>query len=1198
MNKHEIKVGGHYVAEVSGKLTTVRVDEVIESHYNQRIGRHFTGGYKVTNLATGRKTSFRSAAKFRQAIDPRKVEKYGIAGAIAAEEMDAVTEVARPGVGEPASIREAQEAVPEDSQGDDSRVPTARVAGPPATGAAPTSCTESDTSKDAQRTRCPRCGRTVAIVNDCYDYHRKPSGITCGNSGEKVKAEATEFGPNEAFEEGFIKYPISEGEHRQSPPSCGSGSGTSIEGDEGCVSTIQSQKEGENCPDPTITDALIVGSSKSILGVTAQSAISIASKIAATRTGREIGSPVAGMVPNEEQESILAAAVEQGLRVLVIAAGAGCLAGDTIIHINRATKGFQLPIRDLVARQSGERPVITRTYQMHGKIVTSTQRNHPWDIENIPTRVARAEGGVIRLCDLAKVWYSGDKETFTLTTTSGRTIRATAIHPFLTGNGEWVQLQSLKPGDALQVNSGRSTKGRGGKPRYHQTSTRYHPHQVSRSNSRYRMSVATHRLLVEADMNLLTFDEYIWVLNHDEKMATELQYLSEDQLVHHVNGNTLDNSGSNLKVVEGQKEHSEDHQWGNNVLWQVGFDIVESIEPYGIEPTYDIEVVGDPHNFVANGFVVHNTGKTATLKMLEQVLPGKGQYTAFNTSLCAESKAKFVKCAVNTTHSLAFRAVGKQYQHRLGGERMRSEQVAYILGIEPLTVTLKGAGAPDADGKPTDKEKILRAEFLAGQVLTAIKKFCQSADHEIGEQHFHYIEGIDAPREGMMVRDNNLIVRKHLLLFAQKAWMDLSRVDGQLPYAHDYYVKTWQLGQGDDRPIIASDYILIDEAQDLAPVFLSILQQQAHALLILVGDDCQQIYEWRGACNAMKAYPDAPRRLLSQSYRFGQAIADAANTILAELDEPTDLVMRGMPTIPSRVAPVAEPRCFLYRTNAGAIGRVMAAIAAGKRPHLIGGGDEVVRWMQAAMDLQARKGTRHPELCCFDTWGEVVEYSKTDEGGDMRLMVKLVTEFGAARIRDALRNMPKEDDADLVVSTAHKSKGREWDTVRLGQDFPTVNKMNDADRRLLYVAATRAKLTLDISECPPFCGGQERAGEDGSDGGWVLGMRVEYTGAMPSTEEQAAWIGERGGTLLTTTTPPTNGKLAPSTQAPSSTPAELPAWTWGKWNGRWCLRGPRGIAAGTSVEVVKKDGRISRERVGKVVKEFAAADAALYGVGG
>jgi superfamily I DNA/RNA helicase len=586
------------------------------------------------------------------------------------------------------------------------------------------------------------------------------------------------------------------------------------------------------------------------------------------------------------------------------------------------------------------------------------------------------------------------------------------------------------------------------------------------------------------------------------------------------------------------------------------------------------------------------TGKTATLKMIEQVRKGRGQYTAFNTSLCAESKAKFVKCAVNTTHSLAFRAVGRLYQHRLGGERMRSSQIARILGIEPLTITLPGMGEPemDAEGKPTgrnlDKLKVLQAEFLAGQVLTAIRRFCQSADREIGDDHLRYIDGIDVTKaDGRRGRENNNRVRDYLLPFCRKAWADLSRVDGQLPFAHDVYVKLWQLGTGNDRPIIAADYILLDEAQDTAPVFLDVLKQQTHAMLVFVGDSNQQIYEWRGAVDAMKAYPNAERRLLSQSYRFGQSVADVANAILTTLEEPTDLRMRGMPGLPSRIAEVAEPRCYLYRTNAGAVGRVMQAIAEGKKPHLIGGGADVVAWCQAAVDLQAKRGTRHPELCCFETWGEVETYAATDEGSDLRLMVKLVKEFGAEKIRDALRDMPKEEAADLVVSTAHKSKGREWDTVRLGPDFPTANKMSDPDRRLLYVAATRAKLVLDISECPPFCGGHSgRDTGNAENDGWVPGIPVAYTQPMPSAADLAAYMAGKG---------PSSPAAALNTPAAVPTPPARPnahtanggyangngngsgEFTWANMDGRWCVRGPKDHS-GKMVTVVRKNGTRSQ----------------------
>lgn len=68
MKKSEIKVGGLYKAKVSNRLTTVRVDAIREWGAPS-VG---TGTrYDVTNLTTGRKTTFRSAAKFREEVKPK-----------------------------------------------------------------------------------------------------------------------------------------------------------------------------------------------------------------------------------------------------------------------------------------------------------------------------------------------------------------------------------------------------------------------------------------------------------------------------------------------------------------------------------------------------------------------------------------------------------------------------------------------------------------------------------------------------------------------------------------------------------------------------------------------------------------------------------------------------------------------------------------------------------------------------------------------------------------------------------------------------------------------------------------------------------------------------------------------------------------------------------------------------------------------
>lgn len=72
MKKAEIKVGGHYKAKVSGNLVTVRVDEIREvAGVRPMFGRTpYSNVYDVTNLKTGRKTTFRSAAKFRSVAGP------------------------------------------------------------------------------------------------------------------------------------------------------------------------------------------------------------------------------------------------------------------------------------------------------------------------------------------------------------------------------------------------------------------------------------------------------------------------------------------------------------------------------------------------------------------------------------------------------------------------------------------------------------------------------------------------------------------------------------------------------------------------------------------------------------------------------------------------------------------------------------------------------------------------------------------------------------------------------------------------------------------------------------------------------------------------------------------------------------------------------------------------------------------------
>lgn len=66
MKAKDITVGGLYVAKVNNRLVVVRVDAIREVLSYRSVYRTATDKtvYDVTNTSTGRKTTFRSAAKF------------------------------------------------------------------------------------------------------------------------------------------------------------------------------------------------------------------------------------------------------------------------------------------------------------------------------------------------------------------------------------------------------------------------------------------------------------------------------------------------------------------------------------------------------------------------------------------------------------------------------------------------------------------------------------------------------------------------------------------------------------------------------------------------------------------------------------------------------------------------------------------------------------------------------------------------------------------------------------------------------------------------------------------------------------------------------------------------------------------------------------------------------------------------------
>lgn len=445
------------------------------------------------------------------------------------------------------------------------------------------------------------------------------------------------------------------------------------------------------------------------------------------------------------------------------------------------------------------------------------------------------------------------------------------------------------------------------------------------------------------------------------------------------------------------------------------------------------------------------TGKTTTLTMLARADRRHGRYIAFNKSIAADAAAKFppnVSC--RTAHSLAYAEVGRRFESRLRSPRKPAWRSAAELGISPRTQLRIG------DRTVTDKG-------LAYALVRTVRRFCFSAD---ATPRLHHVPRL----RGLHEEELHHQLAQFILPYAHRAWEDLQNpAGGAMRFEHDHYLKMWALTE----PAIHGDYLLLDEAQDTNPVLEEIFtNQRAHAQLVMVGDSAQAIYSWRGARDVMTGF-DGEQLALSRSFRFGPALAQEANRWLTLVESPIRLT--GTPAITTTIGPADSPDAILCRTNVGAMLAVMQLLADNRRVALVGGGGALEELAIAAGQLKSGRRASHPELVLFSTWGELQEYAEFDPSGqDLLPLVDIVDEHGVEVILAAVRKLSEEHDAEIVVSTAHKAKGREWPCVRIGPDFePAPDEETDAqgrplpmpippeEARLAYVAITRARLHLD-----------------------------------------------------------------------------------------------------------------------------------------
>jgi superfamily I DNA/RNA helicase len=414
-------------------------------------------------------------------------------------------------------------------------------------------------------------------------------------------------------------------------------------------------------------------------------------------------------------------------------------------------------------------------------------------------------------------------------------------------------------------------------------------------------------------------------------------------------------------------------------------------------------------------------------------------YLAFNKVTASEAAASFppnVTC--RTVHSLAYTAVGHRYRHKLGP--LRSSDIMRL--YQGVTAAM--------------------AELL----VQTLESFMVSADDSLEIEH--------VPAE-LALSD-----RQQFAGAARRLWNDMVDEDKATPLPHDGYLKLYQLG----KPVLwrRHDVILLDEAQDTNPVTADIVLRQRCGK-VLVGDRHQSIYGFRGSINAMAMLPRAETCYLTRSMRFGEPVARAATLLLQTMKGETHAItgMGRMSATPGQVDR-SQPYAIISRSNASVFARAVEAInrsrvhfVGGVQNYLLGKLTDVHHLWSGRRDLVQDAFYRD-----FDDLDTLALHGRETGDKEILSLVSVVREYKAA-LPGLIATVTgaaceRAADADVLLMTAHRSKGLEFDQVLLDDDFhDLVDKQGKPNRgaldaqafeqeiNLLYVGMTRARRALELN---------------------------------------------------------------------------------------------------------------------------------------
>jgi hypothetical protein len=235
-------------------------------------------------------------------------------------------------------------------------------------------------------------------------------------------------------------------------------------------------------------------------------------------------------------------------------------------------------------------------------------------------------------------------------------------------------------------------------------------------------------------------------------------------------------------------------------------------------------------------------------------------------------------------------------------------------------------------------------------------------------------------------------------------------------------------------------YIVVDEFQDINAIQWRLLETMRHigARMIIVGDDAQNIYTWRGSSAGFlldfhTMISGVADYQLKQNYRSTEAIVNVANR-----------VMRGIPTLPWKEHMIANTK-------------------GGVKP------DVLFFWRASDEYLWLANTLRELRTAVPDASVAVLARNNVDlyRAEEALIQNGVRTRFLAMDRADEDVHISEKGCVDLA--TFHGSKGLEWDytfLISLSDDsLPSRKTPHEiiGERRLFYVAVTRARQRMFLT---------------------------------------------------------------------------------------------------------------------------------------